>query len=254
MAPETQTNPQIVSKKRKLEDDGPTKKKKQKKKQREDEADLDVEASLNRSFARMDGQLLADYIAQKTTRFGTDLSPIELSDLYISANAIKDTTAFQKERTLENFPAFLEEFAREGEYLDRTSKDCGAPHTLVVSGAGLRAAEAVRALRKFQKKGNTVAKLFAKHFKIEEQVAFLKKTRSGLAVGTPQRLIDLLENDALSTAKLKRIVIDASHIDQKKRGILDMRETMMPLVQLLTRKELKEKYTDPDQRIDLIFY
>lgn len=67
-------------------------------------------------------------------------------------------------------------------------------------------------------------------------------------------MIDLLENEALSTAKLRRIVIDASHIDQKKRGILDMRETMMPLVQLLTRKELKEKYTDPDQPIDLIFY
>lgn len=180
MAPETHIKLQIVSKKRKLEDDGPAKKKKQKKKQREDEADLDVEAGLNRSFARMDGQLLADHIAQKTTRFGTDLSPVELSDLYISANAIKDTTAFHKDRTLENLPAFLEEFTREGEYLDRTSKDCGAPHTLVVSGAGLRAAEAVRyetnphtciftmrefanpsgrALRKFQKKGNTVAKL-----------------------------------------------------------------------------------------------
>ncbi|KAK4192583.1 U3-containing 90S pre-ribosomal complex subunit-domain containing protein [Podospora australis] len=255
MAPKTQTKPQIQSKKRKLEDDAPAKEqKKQKKKQREDEADLDVEAGLNKSFARMDGQLLADHIAQKTSRFGTDLSPVELSDLYISANAIKDTTSFQKPRTLENLPDFLQEFAREGEKLDQTTKDFGAPHTLVVSGAGLRAADAVRALRTFQKKGNTIGKLFAKHFKVEEQVAFLKKTRSGLAVGTPQRLIDLLENGALSIAKLRRIVVDASHIDQKKRGVLDMRETLMPLVKLLTRKELKEKYTDEEQPIDLIFY
>jgi protein CMS1 len=35
---------------------------------------------------------------------------------------------------------------------------------------------------------------FAKHFKLEEQVAFLQKTRTGIAVGTPQRLIDLIEN------------------------------------------------------------
>jgi protein CMS1 len=70
-------------------------------------------------------------------------------------------------------------------------------------------------VRKFQKKGSPVAKLvskdvlvpdvlvtivltgcdqFAKHFKVEEQVSFLQKTRTGIAVGTPQRLIDLIEN------------------------------------------------------------
>ena len=36
-------------------------------------------------------------------------------------------------------------------------------------------------------------------------------------------------------------VIDASHIDVKKRGMLDMKETLVPLVELLTRKELRER-------------
>ncbi|KAK4682766.1 Protein cms1 [Podospora pseudoanserina] len=248
--------PEVQSKKRKIDDEGVLvkKAKKKQKKQREDEADLDVEAGLNKAFARMDGQLLADHIAQKTSRFGTELSPIELSDLYISANAIKDTTSYEKPRNLENLPDFLEKFSAEPEKLNNASKTCGAPHTLVVSAAGLRAADTVRALRTFQKKGNTVAKLFAKHFKVEEQVAFLQKNRSGMAVGTPQRLIDLIENGALATSHLKRIIVDASHIDQKKRGIVDMRETLMPLVRLLSRKELKDKYTDPDHPIDLIFY
>lgn len=78
--------PEVQSKKRKLDDEGVLvkKAKKKQKKQREDEADLDVEAGLNKAFARMDGQLLADHVAQKTSRFGTELSPIELSDLYIS--------------------------------------------------------------------------------------------------------------------------------------------------------------------------
>ena len=44
----------------------------------------------------------------------------------------------------------------------------------------------------------------------------------------------------LSASKLERIVIDASHIDQKKRGIMDMKETQVPLVQLLSRKDIKE--------------
>lgn len=69
-----------------------------------------------------------------------------------------------------------------------------------------------RAARKFQKKDNAVAKLvgcfrsgvvegsadraqqFAKHFKVSEQVEFLKKSRTGIAVGTPARLIALLDD------------------------------------------------------------
>jgi protein CMS1 len=54
---------------------------------------------------------------------------------------------------------------------------------------------------------------------------------------------------------LKRIVVDASHIDQKKRGIVDMRETMLPLAKLLCREALKERYGDDTvKHIDLIFY
>ena len=35
---------------------------------------------------------------------------------------------------------------------------------------------------------------FAKHFKVEEQVQFLKKSKTGIAVGTPARLEALLDN------------------------------------------------------------
>lgn len=84
MAPEEQK-----TMKRKLQDDDkPRKKQKKQKKVRDDEGDLDVEAGLNRAFERMDGQLIADHIAKKTQRFGTDLSPIELADLYISGEQL----------------------------------------------------------------------------------------------------------------------------------------------------------------------
>lgn len=73
------------TRKRPAQDDGGSKKKR--KKVRQDEGDLDAEAGLNLAFARMDGQLIADHIAQKTTRFGTELSSIELSDLYISGKS-----------------------------------------------------------------------------------------------------------------------------------------------------------------------
>lgn len=70
-------------------------------------------------------------------------------------------------------------------------------------------------MRKFQTKDNAVAKLvrenwkgcarlpesmcltslqFAKHMKVEEQVDFLKNKKTGIAVGTPMRLIALIDN------------------------------------------------------------
>lgn len=55
-------------------------------------------------------------------------------------------------------------------------------------------------------------------------------------------------------AHLKRIIIDASHIDQKKRGVMDMADTMMPLAKFLTRGEFKEKYGDEKKPLELLFF
>lgn len=67
----------------------------------------------------------------------------------------------------------------------------------MVSAAALRVADVTRALKsKTLKgaKGGDVAKLFAKHFKVEEQVQHLRKTSIGAAVGTPGRLGKLLND------------------------------------------------------------
>lgn len=78
--------------------------------------------------------------------------------------------------------------------------------------------------------------------------------RINIGVGTPQRIHDLLDEGALSAKHLKRIVVDASHVDQKKRGILDMRETQIPLVRLLSRPKFKERYQAENERLQLLFY
>lgn len=73
--------------KRKAGEDAPAKanKKKRKNKNPEDES-LDMELGLNTLIARLDNQLMADYLAQKTSRFGKDLSTVELADLTISGS------------------------------------------------------------------------------------------------------------------------------------------------------------------------
>jgi protein CMS1 len=72
------------SKKRKrgsAEDAG--KKTKSKKAKAVEEDELDTEAGINRAFAHMDNQLLADYVAQRTRKYESELSMIELEDKYI---------------------------------------------------------------------------------------------------------------------------------------------------------------------------
>ncbi|KAL6698511.1 U3-90S pre-ribosomal complex subunit domain-containing protein [Trichoderma pleuroticola] len=243
------------SKKRTAEDAAPAKKaKKRKSKHAVDDESLNTELGLNTLFSKMDGQLLADYHAQKLARFGADLSPVELSDLAISASSITDTTSWQENRSLEKLPEFLEKFSEHPESLARAQKKKGMPHTIVVAGAGLRAADLTRALRKFSGKDSLVAKLFAKHMKVEEQVALLQNKKIGIGVGTPARLMELIDNGSLSLDKLQRLVIDASHIDQKKRGVMDMKDTMMPLARFLARKEFKDRYGDEKKPLALLFY
>lgn len=48
--------------------------------------------------------------------------------------------------------------------------------------------------------------------------------------------------------------MDASHIDQKKRGIMDMKDTMMPLARFLSKKEFKDRYAAEKKTIELLFY
>ncbi|CAK7225240.1 Protein cms1 [Sporothrix curviconia] len=223
------------------------------------EADLDYDLGLNKAVARMDAPAAAAYLARQTKRYASDLSEIELADLGVPAAAFVDASSYEKDRTLDNLADFLEDMAPvtetgrpgskgKGKQIMQTAPEAkGAPHTIVVTGAGMRAADLVRAVRSFSTKNNFVAKLFAKHIKLSEAVSFLEGHRTGLAVGTPARLIDLLEQGALSVAHLRRIVVDASHIDQKKRGVLDMQDTTLPVVRWLSRPEFKARYSSGDE-------
>ncbi|CAK7203780.1 Protein cms1 [Sporothrix eucalyptigena] len=223
------------------------------------EADLDYDLNLNRAMARMDAAAAAAYLARQTKRYGNDLSEVELADISVPQSAFVDTSSYEKDRTLENLADFLEDMAPltetgkagskgKGKQIMQTAPEQkGAPHTIVVTGAGMRAADLVRAVRSFSTKNNFVAKLFAKHIKLADAVSFLEGHRTGLAVGTPARLIDLLEQGALSVAHLRRIVVDVSHIDQKKRGVLDMQDTTLPVVRWLSRPELKARYSSGEE-------
>ncbi|KAL5358209.1 U3-containing 90S pre-ribosomal complex subunit-domain containing protein [Aspergillus floccosus] len=210
---------------------------------------------INEDIGKMDGGLLADHLMQKSKRHNKNLTSVELSDLSIPDVAFLDTSSFDAPRQLEQLPAFLKAFSpNKGAGLAQASEAKGAPHTLVVSPGGLRAADVVRALRSFQTKESIIGKLFAKHIKLEEAKQFLERARTGIGAGTPARISDLIDAGSLKLDDLQRIVIDGSYVDQKQRGIFDMKETHFPLLQLLTRSEFKERYGAKEKKIQILVF
>ena len=81
--------------------------------------------------------------------------------------------------------------------------------------------------------GFSVAKLFARHFKLKEHEAWLREHTTPLAAGTPQRVAALIASGSLHLDSLQAIVIDQTWVDAKQRSVFDSFETRDELMKLL---------------------
>eukprot|EP01028_Stygiella_incarcerata_P007113 TRINITY_DN29034_c0_g1_i1.p2 TRINITY_DN29034_c0_g1~~TRINITY_DN29034_c0_g1_i1.p2 ORF type:complete len:367 (-),score=159.30 TRINITY_DN29034_c0_g1_i1:1854-2954(-) len=88
----------------------------------------------------------------------------------------------------------------------------GSPMIVVVSQAAQRACDVIRELRNAipprAQKEFPIAKLFAKHMKVEEQVEFLKTKKCVIAVGTPERIRQMCDAGHLSLSTCELLLID----------------------------------------------
>ncbi|KAJ7632414.1 U3-containing 90S pre-ribosomal complex subunit-domain containing protein [Roridomyces roridus] len=183
-----------------------------------------------RSITEQDPQSLAEYLSTLQSKTFSKMSSIELNDMHIPASSIADTCIWTGPRTLDNLSDFIVKVLPSLRLrLSQRSKASGSPTLLFVAGAALRVADVTRVLKDHKlrgEKGGEVAKLFAKHFKLAEHVAYLRRTKVGSAVGTPGRIGKLLcETDALTVSALTHIILDISYRDSKKRNMFDIPET-----------------------------
>ncbi|EST09559.1 hypothetical protein PSEUBRA_000776 [Kalmanozyma brasiliensis GHG001] len=81
--------------------------------------------------------------------------------------------------------------------------------------------------------GFSVAKLFARHFKLKEHEAWLREQTTPLAAGTPQRVAALIASGSLHLDSLQALVIDQTWVDAKQRSVFDSFETRDELMKLL---------------------
>ncbi|KAI0078182.1 hypothetical protein K474DRAFT_1594676 [Panus rudis PR-1116 ss-1] len=181
------------------------------------------------SVAAQPPVMLADYLSSMQAKTFSKMSSIELADMQIPVSSIADTTPWTGSRNLDQLVEFITNtLPTLRTRLAQRPKSNGTPTLMFIAGAALRVADVTRKLKDktlLGEKGGDVAKLFARHIKLEEHVRYLKRTKLAAAVGTPGRLGKLLENDALSTAQLTHIILDISYRDAKKRNLLDIPET-----------------------------
>lgn len=146
-------------------------------------------------------------------------------------------------------------------------KEPGRPFLLVLTGNAQRAADLTRALRpllpgtdRARVDGSsapmplTVAKLFARHFKLNEQVSWLQSQATPIAVGTPHRVQALLEHDALHLEHLRCLLVDTSWTDAKQRAILDTPETRDALFALLAEKRVRALFQAPTASCQVLLF
>ncbi|KAH9998966.1 U3-containing 90S pre-ribosomal complex subunit-domain containing protein [Russula vinacea] len=174
--------------------------------------------------------MISEYLSIMQARSFSKMSALELQDRHIPESSIVDTTTWTGSRNLDTLVDFIVQAVPllHARLLQKT-KSSGAPTLLFLTGAALRVADVTRVLKNKTlqgEKGASVAKLFAKHIKLEEHVGLLKTTKIGTAVGTPGRVGKLLcDTDALSVSALTHIMLDVSFHDAKNRCLLDIPET-----------------------------
>lgn len=88
----------------------------------------------------------------------------------------------------------------------------GSPMVVVACVSARRATAVLKELSPLRVR---VAKLFAKHLKLDEQAAALRDAPCGIAVGTPNRLLRLIADGALSFGDTSLFLVDARYEDDK---------------------------------------
>lgn len=122
--------------------------------------------------------------------------------------------------------------AWQQELASEQGRPAGSPSLLLISASAAVANDLIKLLPNLNQFCK-VAKLFAKHFKLIEQQTLLTKRAPAVAVGTPNRLQQLANIQALKLGKLGLLLIDVA-LDAKQRTILDIPETVKDFWSLFT--------------------
>ena len=148
---------------------------------------------------------------------GKSLSAIEQQDRAISPSRFLPST-------INSYSALCE---KDCDLLQETPN----AFVMIVAASAIRCTAILRQLEPVKRNGKKIAKLFAKHLKIEDQRAFLARNDCAFGVGTPARLAQLI--DEFEKFKVVLVIVDSSAKDGKQRTIWEVKETRKDLYKLV---------------------
>lgn len=99
---------------------------------------------------------------------------------------------------------------------------CCSPAVVVICSGARRGCDVINTLSQNLK--CKIGKLFAKHFRIQDQIEILKSTHFPVVVGTPNRLHKLVEMGALSLTHTVLVVVDLCE-DVKGFNVMSLSDT-----------------------------
>ncbi|KAJ1912170.1 hypothetical protein H4219_005704 [Mycoemilia scoparia] len=158
-----------------------------------------------------------------------DISQLEFDGIAINEKSIYVP---DKEIKVQNGdPEYLKELitTSASNLFSKNFKHKGAPRVLIICSSAIRAVDLVRRCRPLSKR--MVGKLFSKHMKIKDQQQNLAKFAMDIVVGTPNRILKLVELGDLKLGQLKLVLVDCTK-DSKMRVCIDMDEVRDDLYKL----------------------
>ena len=110
-------------------------------------------------------------------------------------------------------------------------KPTSSPTVLVVTGSSNRACALIKQLSTLKL---PIAKLFSRHMKVDQQKDAMKKTAFPIGVGTPNRVLKLLDLGYIKLSKTTLVIFDVS-VDVKGYHLFSQADTKGDSAVLLQR-------------------
>ncbi|XP_060065423.1 uncharacterized protein C3orf26 homolog [Ylistrum balloti] len=206
------------------QDDGADKEKKKKKaKRKRNTITVELKAKGSKSGTAEDlVQVISKHYKDKLSTVEWDNIQLDTeSNFFVSAD--RDHTAVSYLRTI--LPKWKK--------MLKTELKPGSPLVLLISASAIRSVQLNREILDFKSDECKIAKLFAKHFKLEEQQKFLTKRVCHIGVGTPNRLHALMKSGSLHLDNIVAVVLDWNWRDVKSKRMVDIPEIRDHLMDLM---------------------
>lgn len=206
---------------------------------------MEMEVDQKKKLAKEESvEAITDYFNTKIRQKNSELSALELADLYFSKTDFRSTSDFEDDRTLDNFSKlitskFKSMLGSSDKKKNKKKKAQEKPEEkteqerkfiAVVSMSAIRACDVHRALSGLP--GSSL-KLINKN-KINVDLKLVKTTRSRILCCTPGRLLKVCSNEdlVLKPEEIKIVILDSSYLNQKCQNITDIEETVPTLKEL----------------------